>query len=112
MEDEAYMKSISIREEQIMLAIGYLKDEAYLVAIRKHLSEVMGKEWSIGAIHIPLRRLEKAGIVTASFGEATAVRGGRRKKIYRLTESGLAALQENKRINDVLWEDFSRTSVK
>lgn len=106
------MKTVSRREEQVMLAIGFLKEEAYLVAIRKHLSEVMGKEWSIGAIHIPLRRLEKAGVVEAEFGEATAVRGGRRKKIYRLTQMGLAALQENKRVNDILWEDYSRNSAK
>jgi len=105
------MKTVSRREEQIMLAIGFLKHDAYLVAIRKHLSEVMDKEWSIGAIHIPLRRMEKAGVVEAEFGEATAVRGGRRKKIYRLTETGLDALQENKRVNDILWEDFSQTST-
>lgn len=101
------METLSRREEQILLTIGYLGEDAYLVAIRKHLSEIIGKEWSIGAIHIPLRRLEKAGILASCFGEATAVRGGRRKKVYRLTSIGLVALQENKRVNDLLWTDFS-----
>ena len=59
------MEQISRREEQILLTIGYLEGDAYLVAIRKHLSEVMRKNWSIGAIHIPLRRLERAGYVKA-----------------------------------------------
>ena len=102
------MEYLSQREEQILLAIGYLREDAYLVAIRKHLSKVTGKELSIGAVHIPLRRIEKQGLIAASFGESTAVRGGRRKKIYRLTSSGLAALKENKRVNDLLWTNFQK----
>jgi len=102
------MEYLSQREEQILLAIGYLREDAYLVAIRKHLSKVTGKELSIGAVHIPLRRVEKQGLIAASFGESTAVRGGRRKKIYRLTSSGLAALKENKRVNDLLWTNFQK----
>jgi len=104
---EDNMETITRREEQIMLAIGMLQENAYLVAIRKHLSKVMRKEWSIGAIHIPLRRLERAGFIEACFGEATAVRGGRRKKIYKLTNQGIEALKENKRVTDILWADFS-----
>jgi DNA-binding PadR family transcriptional regulator len=100
------MEYLSQREEQILLAIGYLQEDAYLVAIRKHLSKVVSKELSIGAVHIPLRRIEKQGLIAASFGESTAVRGGRRKKIYWLTSSGLAALQENKKVSDRLWKDY------
>jgi PadR family transcriptional regulator PadR len=100
------MEYLSQREEQILLAIGYLRDDAYLVALRKHLSKIVGKELSIGAVHIPLRRIEKQGLIAASFGESTAVRGGRRKKIYRLTAAGLAALKESKKISDRLWADY------
>ena len=106
------MESLSRREEQILLAIAQLGEEAYLVAIMKLLSVVMGRKWSIGAIHIPLRRLERSRFVEAQFGDATAVRGGRRKKYYRLTKLGMAALEENKRVNDLLWADFSRLLVK
>ena len=101
------MESLSRREEQILLTILHLKEDAYLVSIRKHLSGLMKKGWSIGAIHIPLRRLEKAGYVEAFFGEATAVRGGRRKKIYKVTGKGMEALTENKRVNDLLWISFT-----
>jgi PadR family transcriptional regulator PadR len=105
------MEYLSQREEQILLAIGFLREEAYLVAIRKHLSKIVGKELSIGAVHIPLRRIEKQGLVDASFGESTAVRGGRRKKIYRLTTAGLAALKESKKITDRLWADYLKVKV-
>ena len=105
------MEYLSQREEQILLAIGYLREEAYLVAIRKHLSKIVGKELSIGAVHIPLRRIEKQGLISASFGESTAVRGGRRKKIYRLTAAGLAALKESKKITDRLWADYLKVKA-
>ena len=105
------MEYLSQREEQILLAIGYLQDEAYLVAIRKHLSKVVGRELSIGAVHIPLRRIEKQGLIAASYGESTAVRGGRRKKIYRLTTSGLEALEESKRVSDRLWADYRKAKA-
>ncbi len=103
---EGTMKFLTRREELILLSIGNLKDDAYLVAIREHLSSVMGKKWSISTIHIPLRRLEKAGYIDAFFGEATAVRGGRRKKIYKISSKGMEALSEYKKVNDVLWEKF------
>lgn len=106
------METISRREEQILLVIGRLGENAYLVAIRKLLSDLMKKDWSIGAIHIPLRRLEKAGLIDAYFGKSTAVRGGRKKKIYRLTKLGKAALKENKRVNDLIWADFSKLGIK
>jgi PadR family transcriptional regulator PadR len=105
------MDYLSQREEQILLAIGYLGEEAYLVAIRKHLSKITGKEFSIGAVHIPLRRIETQGLITASFGESTAVRGGRRKKISRLTAAGFAALEENKKVSDRLWADYKKAKA-
>ena len=105
------MEIITRREEQILLAIGNLGDNAYLVAIIKHLSKVMNKTWSVGAIHIPLRRLEKAGYITAHYGETSAVRGGKRKKIYSLTPKAFQALKENKRISDQLWTWFSEAEI-
>ena len=110
--EEDIIETITRRDEQIMLAIVTLQKNAYLVAIRKHLSRVMRKEWSIGAIHIPLRRLERSVFIEACFGEATAVRGGRRKKIYRLTTQGTEALRENKRVTDILWTNFSEIISK
>ena len=101
------MKFLTRREELILLSIGNLGEDAYLVSIREHLSDVMKKKWSISTIHIPLRRLEKAGYIEAYFGQATSVRGGRRKKIYRLTRKGMEALKDYKKVNDVLWRKFA-----
>lgn len=100
------MYAINRTEVEILLAIWDLKDEAYLVAIRERIKRILGKSLTVGAIHIPLTRLEKAGIVESHFGEATPKRGGRRKRIYRITKPGIELLKKYKKKRDKLWESF------
>ncbi|MBN2246454.1 MAG: helix-turn-helix transcriptional regulator [Candidatus Aminicenantes bacterium] len=100
------METIGRREEQILLAVGSLGEEAYLVSIKKFLSQIQGKTLSIGAVHIPLRRLERSGLISSCFGDSSPVRGGRRKKIYSLTEKAVKILEENKRVHDLLWAKY------
>jgi PadR family transcriptional regulator PadR len=101
------MKSLTRKEELIMLAILNLKTNAYLIAIVDHLSKIMEKKVSLTSVHIPLSRLEKSGMITSNYGESTAIRGGRRKKIYRVTNLGLEALKEYKRVSDILWGNYA-----
>jgi len=105
------MKLLSQREEHVMLAIWALKEGAYLVAIKKYLSNILGKNWTLAAIHTPLRRLEDLGYLESFLGEATAVRGGRAKRIYRITKSGLEILTEYKKITEALWANFPGFSL-
>ncbi len=100
------MKGLTRKEELIMLSILNLCSDAYLVAITDHLTKVTGQRMMLTSVHLPLTRLEKMGYVASELGEATAVRGGRRKKIYRVTKAGFRALNEHKRINDVLWAAY------
>ncbi|MFA8343662.1 MAG: PadR family transcriptional regulator [Rhodothermaceae bacterium] len=99
-------EEISRREEQILITIWELKDDAYLVSIKKYLSEVMGKNWTVGAIHKPLLRLEKMGLINSVLTGATAIRGGRSKKVYAVTEKGVDVLHYHKKLNDTLWANF------
>ena len=92
------MKNLSGNDELILLAILALKDEAYGAIIMKHLTGVSGREWSIGAIYDPLYRLEKAGYVRSEQTAPVNVRGGRSKRLYRVTEDGLTALREHRRV--------------
>ncbi|MCK5147191.1 helix-turn-helix transcriptional regulator [bacterium] len=97
------MKSITRKEEMIMLAIMALGSDAYLIAIQQYLSEITQKKVSLTSVHLPLSRLEDAMMILGKLGGATAVRGGRRKKIYSITSQGEVALEELKRISDALW---------
>jgi DNA-binding MarR family transcriptional regulator len=103
------MYSLTRTEEEILLTIWDLKEDAYLVAIRRQLNMIAEKELTIGAVHIPLSKLEKSGIVESYFGEATPKRGGRRKKIYKLTKAGVELLKKHKEIRDRVWSGFSRS---
>ena len=103
------MYSLTRTEEEILLSIWDLKDEAYLVSIRRRLNMIREKELTLGAVHIPLSKLEKAGIVDSYFGEATPKRGGRRKRIYKLTKGGIELLKKQKKIRDRIWSGFSQS---
>jgi len=106
------MKGLTRKEELTMLSILNLQKDAYLIAITNHLSKITGKKVSLTSVHLPLSRLEKKGLIESEFGEATAVRGGRRKKIYRVTKIGFKELNEYKRITDMLWTNYSFISVR
>ena len=106
------MKSLTRKEELIMLSIINLEKEAYLVAIVDHLSKITCKKVSLTSVHLPLGRLEKAGLIESCFGESTAIRGGRRKKIYKITKRGYQLLAEHKRISDMLWGNQTKFSAR
>ena len=105
------MKSLTRKEELIMLSIINLEKDAYLVAIVDHLSKITCRKVSLTSVHLPLGRLEKSGFVESDFGESTAVRGGRRKKIYKITKLGYQLLVEHKRISDMLWGNHTKFSA-
>ena len=77
-----------------MLAVGILYGEAYGVAILDEIEHRIGRKVSIGALQTVLRRLEGKGYLTSKFGEATNVRGGKRKRYFTLTNLGSRVLRE------------------
>ena len=54
------MKFLSRSEEFVLLAVLYLQEEAYGVAIRDRLRKMTGESWAFGAVFVMLSRLEKA----------------------------------------------------
>ena len=106
------MKLLSRVEEIMLLSILKLQDNAYGVTIRKLISEITGKRWSIGAIYVPLERLEHKGFVESYTGEPTEIRGGRSKRMYRVSREGHRALEEIKKLNKALWESYSKWALE
>ncbi|HEX9618463.1 MAG TPA: PadR family transcriptional regulator [Anaerolineales bacterium] len=94
---------LSRTEEMILLGVIRLGNNAYGIAIREYLENVLGKSLSVGAIYVPLERLDKAGYLSSYAGEPTPERGGRSKRFYQITPRGLAALQETEKLHDTLW---------
>lgn len=98
------MKYLTRKEELILLAIFRLKEDAYLVSIRKYLNKNTDRKWSVGNVYVPLDRMEKAGYLESYIGEPTVKRGGKAIKYYKLAKVGMAALEEIKKVNDVMWQ--------
>lgn len=90
-------------EELVLLTIALLYDDAYSVAVVEELSQRLERSMSLGAVHRTMQRLEEKGLVKSQFGEATAERGGRRKRMFIVTTAGELALQQARKIRNELW---------
>ncbi len=91
-------------EELLLLVILILAEEAYGVSIKEEIHRRTDRSISRGALHTSLTRLEKKGYITSDFGEATPVRGGRRKKYYTLTQEGKKVLEAVRNLRENLWK--------
>lgn len=105
------MKFISRSEEYIMLCTWRLQDKAYGVLIRNHLKELTDQTWAFGAVFVMLSRLEKKGLLDSHLADPTPQRGGRSKRIYRLTPKGLKALIDIKKVHDTVWSDINELKL-
>lgn len=99
-------------EELVLLTIAALVNEAYSVAICDELEKRTGRVTKLGVVHAVLNRLEEKGYVKSSLGEATSVRGGKRKRFYSITSAGKAALLKSKEVRDQLWSLIPEFSLK
>lgn len=95
--------SIGEFEEIVLLTVAVLDNEAYGVAIIKEIKDRLKRNVSVGATQTALRRMEKKGFLKAEFGETTHVRGGKRKKYFRITPYGMKTLKEVKEDRNKLW---------
>jgi len=67
--------------------------DAYGVSIIDRIGEAKGRKPTVGALYTTLERLEAKGFVRSSWGEPTATRGGRRKRLYAINATGAAAVE-------------------
>jgi len=103
------MEILTKLEELVLLTVLKLKDDAYGIAIYKHIQNVTGKKMSVGSVYFPLERLTSKGLLKAFKGEPTPKRGGMSKRYYELTNRGIEILKETKKVNDIMWEGSSDT---
>src|ERR1700685_1953096 len=81
-------------EYVLMTAAAGLGESAYGAAIREEIEKVAGRSCSIGALYTTIERLEKKGLLKTWMGEATAQRGGRAKRMVRVTPKGARAAKD------------------
>ena len=77
----------------LLLAIAQLDNNAYGVTIRDLLEAETSRTVTLGGIYKTLGRLEGKRLIDVTIAPPTAERGGRRKKLYRLTSDGVTAMR-------------------
>jgi PadR family transcriptional regulator PadR len=90
-------------ELMVLLALTRLGDDAYGVPISKELLNLAGREVALGSIYAALERLEEKSFVVSRLGEPTPERGGRAKRYFHVTRTGLKALRMTRRALTNLW---------
>lgn len=91
-------------EELVLTMVGILQEEAYGNAIVTEIEERVGRKVNLSAVHVTLYRLEDKKCLTSAMGGATKSRGGRRKRIFTISNTGLAMLRSMKATRIDLWK--------
>jgi DNA-binding PadR family transcriptional regulator len=105
------MKLLSRSEEFALLAVRYLGEEAYGVAIRNQLRKMTGQSWAFGAVFVTLNRLEKKRMLASKLSDPAPRRGGKSRRIYSLTPDGAEELARIRRVQQAAWRDVPETEL-
>ena len=91
-------------EQIVLLAVLGLGREAYVVPIVDAIDERTGRRSSHAAVYVALTRLERKRFVASRLGEATAERGGRPKRYFRVLPRALPLLRDSRDSLLAMWE--------
>ena len=94
-------------EEFTLLAVRALGDNTYAVPVQQYVERVTGRPISIGSIYAALGRLEEKGFLHSSMSEAIAQRGGKAKRVYTVTASGLRTARDLHRVRERIWKTIT-----
>ena len=108
------MKGTSLGEfeELVLLVVLILQQDAYVLNIKDEIFDQVGRHITMGALHPTLTRLEKKGFLYSQMTGATKERGGRRKRIYEITNAGKATLKQVKEQRANLWKQVLDYALK
>ncbi len=105
------MYKIGALEEMVILLAAAMKEEAYAVSIAREYSLRTTNEISIPAIHTVLKRLEEKGFLKSHESSPIAERGGRKRRIYQITNSGYQLISALRNQREDLWTLIPKMSV-
>ncbi len=97
-------------EELVLLTTAVVDGNAYTVSIVSEIENSTGRKLTLSSIHTALVRLEKKGFVTSYMGGTTKERGGRRRRLYKITAPGYAALNQARETRTKMWDKIPELS--
>ena len=90
-------------EEIVLLATAILHPKAYAVSLTEEIERQTQRTVHISAVQTALYRLEEKGFLRSQLGEATAERGGKRKRMFTVTPYGVKALEAAQQLRLQMW---------
>jgi len=99
-------------EHFVLIALLHLDGESYSVPIMDQIHGRTGRAVAKAAIYIALRRLEEKGLVASRVGDATAERGGRAKRMFKLTPTGRKQLREARDAFLQMWDGAELSTAR
>lgn len=94
-------------EEFTLLAVRALGDNTYAVPVQQYVEKVTARPVSLGSIYAALGRLEEKGFLRSTMSEAVAQRGGKSKRVYSATPSGLRTARDLHRVRERMWNTIA-----
>jgi DNA-binding PadR family transcriptional regulator len=83
-------------EQLVLAAILALGDDAYGVTIHARAEALMRpRGCQLGAVYATLDRMEEKGLIVSRLSDPTPQRGGRKRRLYRLSPRGEEALGDS-----------------
>ena len=89
-------------EALILTAVMWVGQRANGTAVYREIEARSGRDPSLPAVHVTLRRLEEKGLLTSDVGKPSR-RGGRPRRFYRPTPEGVRALREFREMFQNVW---------
>uniref|UniRef100_UPI0032EE272C PadR family transcriptional regulator n=1 Tax=Ekhidna sp. TaxID=2608089 RepID=UPI0032EE272C len=96
-------------EELVLMMVAILNQEAYGVLVMDEIEKQVNRKVNISAVHTVLDRLEKKGFVSSFMGGASAERGGRRKRLFKVTTEGSQAIEFVHQTRNSLYSQIPKT---
>ena len=97
-------KGLGEFEELVLLAVCILEDGAYGISVKREVEKHTGRTILLGAVHITLYRLQDKGLLISKMGGNTDKRGDRRKRLFKITKTGILQLQTSQDVRQKMWQ--------
>ena len=94
-------------EEQILMTVWKFDGEGYGVNIFQYLEKINEKRVTMGVVYDTMERMRRKGYLETFMGKPTPVRGGMRKKFYKISDDGIEALAKSKATHDKIMAGFN-----
>jgi PadR family transcriptional regulator PadR len=97
-------ESLGHFELLVLLALMRQGEDAYGVPIAREIERSTGKPVILASVYNTLERLEEKGLIRSAVGQPTPERGGRRKRYFSMTTTGLREVRAAKKALTILWQ--------